>query len=62
MNANFVTTRCGWCYGEGALRDADGKLGEDCPRCHGASVNHSPGLSNFAGPAGPVHRGEGSRV
>jgi hypothetical protein len=26
---------CGWCQGEGAERDVDGKLGADCPRCKG---------------------------
>jgi hypothetical protein len=28
---------CGWCRGEGAIRDAEGKLGADCPRCDGRS-------------------------
>jgi DnaJ-class molecular chaperone len=28
---------CGWCCGEGALRDEEGKLGEDCPRCDGTT-------------------------
>lgn len=29
---------CGWCENEGATRDEDGKLAEDCPRCEGRSV------------------------
>lgn len=29
---------CGWCAGEGAIRDEEGKLGADCPRCKGGSI------------------------
>lgn len=36
--APTTSQSCGWCRGEGALQDSDGKLGEDCPRCNGASV------------------------
>lgn len=34
----LAATPCGWCRGEGAIRDVAGKLGEDCPRCNGAST------------------------
>jgi len=31
----LTTSPCKWCSGEGAVRDEQGKLGADCPRCKG---------------------------